>query len=1473
MAETASQSSRPEIPLKSEVVGEVIIGGIEQYKQNVVDKIKSRVLNMENSGQGLLKQAESQGLEPPEVSDVQENVEKANKQAASAAQVSIEAIKNINSAETSQPSPLPELNQDVTIAGQQWRVMSVSDKTGEVLLFKLNKAGVPIFDERQRLTQEQFLEKQKPQKIEPPAPKPRTVELKERAAKEAEEQAINKETEETMDFTKAQVKTARQTEQKAQKEQLADQNLTTQDLLKAQSRMQYGEKQAQLLDKEAVKKEMGPMCDALRDKIVLGHLLNPDDTKREHDEAAITEMVGLLKGHGYAGQESDKEVEKYCRGAYSAMKATIAKEASLPKSDKSWWKNPRTYNSLLLAAAKGSVYFTLGGITTAFLTPFLTPLAGAATVGGLRVLDTYLTNKLIKEKDIKRHKKELAQQKAKVDKDGNQVQPSASQITTDNLLSLIISQKQASLQPKVQGQDVEYYKNRYLNTMKVMGPETADLSAEKAEKSAQALAIFEALDDKLEQRQEEIVKERESQNPGLWGRFTQAVNKARNSEFLRVINGDGLDEMSRAVSATTASVGIGLALRQAALRVPGLKIALGAWAGYRTGKLVEKLTLGKGAPEMIINQNLASLNTLSAQDNYQEYLDKLGQTKSALASLKITNQNRLNAANWQKEINQATMNLALATIEKQTDKDLAGKLDVLQQDLAQSQKAGLEQQSKISRSKKLKQAGIRAGFTAAGAVLGAGVFNDEIAKALGFLEHKASQYAGDIKEAASKIDLSSSAGAAELPAGAAPLPAFQPPFSPPAAEAGLGAKPSLGREQQDTTSFYNQDVPASKYSPSKTPDFDTQNIGAQNLDTQNVDVSKSPVVSQDANIVEPSQEIAAKVVVENKAAPSPGSPTAKPIETIETPNLGTKNVNISKFPEAEYQGGNSIWQEADKQLSVRFKEQFENLGSGDPKTHKLLEIYNTDRVKDTIVAHPEKYGLPANINFNKMSEAQIKGLDWDKAFHDTFVKKGLSTSLTGEHLPGLGGSRAPVESPAIEPSPPPPPETPNPTSPKPDAQNLETQHLEISKFPNTPDVEAVGYARPPEVVVENNIPPASSEATDMPANPARLGRPAYGEIRHTYKDQLPVYPEHLETQHIETQNVDPSISPNVDMSSSPNVDISKSPEVLESLPADAREITKIGYKQHKDIIDQWLSSTPKEPGDALLYIGSDKGNLTLFKDTKTGELFYNTDPNGASKNHDYIFDKAGHKEANVVYIISEQTKNQPQKVLLVERPGLESLPNEKTVYVVKKTGRIFDSLGKPLSNESEIGASGRRGNYFYEITSKDNKHYQIFCENGAITEINKDAEVEVPSRPTVEATQTSQTSSFANTMIPDAPKNVSEPSDTPIHSTGPEPPALPKPPAPEDLPTDIGAALANPKSWLSLIIEANKDFVNKFNNNDDDGPDLKQVKDFMAKNNDGHLGLLQKVLDSGQVPEGKREVLKTQIDLFKSIKEAITEKQ
>jgi len=118
----------------------------------------------------------------------------------------------------------------------------------------------------------------------------------------------------------------------------------------------------------------------------------------------------------------------------------------------------------------------------------------------------------------------------------------------------------------------------------------------------------------------------------------------------------------------------------------------------------------------------------------------------------------------------------------------------------------------------------------------------------------------------------------------------------------------------------------------------------------------------------------------------PEAPAAEPFQIAE-------NVSVKK--------GDSIWTVAEKYL--RGNKTYEELSKvGDKDAAEALETYNIDRVKDTILAHPQNYGLPEDIDVDKLTVGQLKEINWEKAFSNTYPEgKGLTVGLPKENIENI----------------------------------------------------------------------------------------------------------------------------------------------------------------------------------------------------------------------------------------------------------------------------------------------------------------------------------------------------------------------------------------------------------------------------------------------------------------------------------------
>ncbi len=125
---------------------------------------------------------------------------------------------------------------------------------------------------------------------------------------------------------------------------------------------------------------------------------------------------------------------------------------------------------------------------------------------------------------------------------------------------------------------------------------------------------------------------------------------------------------------------------------------------------------------------------------------------------------------------------------------------------------------------------------------------------------------------------------------------------------------------------------------------------------------------------------------------------------MEAAKVAPEAAKVEPFQIAEkvsIKRGDSIWSVAEKYLKGNgvYQELLEN---SDPDTAEALEAYNIDRIKDTIVAHPENYGLAKGVNLDKLTIEQLKEINWQKAFTDTFPEgRGLTTGLTDKQIESI----------------------------------------------------------------------------------------------------------------------------------------------------------------------------------------------------------------------------------------------------------------------------------------------------------------------------------------------------------------------------------------------------------------------------------------------------------------------------------------
>jgi hypothetical protein len=144
-------------------------------------------------------------------------------------------------------------------------------------------------------------------------------------------------------------------------------------------------------------------------------------------------------------------------------------------------------------------------------------------------------------------------------------------------------------------------------------------------------------------------------------------------------------------------------------------------------------------------------------------------------------------------------------------------------------------------------------------------------------------------------------------------------------------------------------------SPSTEVDTDSLNIPRPKIDTSSVSEDVSPSIE--------------------------ANPSIHLNEAVEPFNVG----------HLEYQGGTSVWGEIKNQLSERemITKALENIGDETEatKTHLI------DYLKDEIVSSPEKFGLPKDIDLDKITAEQMKDVKWDDLFSTLKEEGALEKAL------------------------------------------------------------------------------------------------------------------------------------------------------------------------------------------------------------------------------------------------------------------------------------------------------------------------------------------------------------------------------------------------------------------------------------------------------------------------------------------------
>ena len=97
-----------------------------------------------------------------------------------------------------------------------------------------------------------------------------------------------------------------------------------------------------------------------------------------------------------------------------------------------------------------------------------------------------------------------------------------------------------------------------------------------------------------------------------------------------------------------------------------------------------------------------------------------------------------------------------------------------------------------------------------------------------------------------------------------------------------------------------------------------------------------------------------------------------------------------------YQGGKSIWKEAEKQLEARYK-----MDGGDERSMEVLKTFNVDKIKDIIAENPIGYGLSETDNLAELSEDKLQNINWNLVFDNLKAENAFVSELdaaTGESI-------------------------------------------------------------------------------------------------------------------------------------------------------------------------------------------------------------------------------------------------------------------------------------------------------------------------------------------------------------------------------------------------------------------------------------------------------------------------------------------
>ncbi len=152
-----------------------------------------------------------------------------------------------------------------------------------------------------------------------------------------------------------------------------------------------------------------------------------------------------------------------------------------------------------------------------------------------------------------------------------------------------------------------------------------------------------------------------------------------------------------------------------------------------------------------------------------------------------------------------------------------------------------------------------------------------------------------------------------------------------------------------------------------------------------------------------------KHIAVSQSQPSPSSPAGGagvPPASVEpkiAAGLGNKQELAKNLPPVhiKIKKGDSIWTIAQKYLDKRFSRRLAQAAAGNKQALEALRTYNVDHLKDVIMKNPAKYGLPKHFNPTKLTIADLKKIDLDKAFQDAFAGQGPNLNLTPDKIQSI----------------------------------------------------------------------------------------------------------------------------------------------------------------------------------------------------------------------------------------------------------------------------------------------------------------------------------------------------------------------------------------------------------------------------------------------------------------------------------------